>query len=144
MGKGNQHGGCESCMMTCKIGLIWRHVKTLYCLKVLQHLWGPFTNTCEGGLMQKGGLLKYLTLVRGALKKISTDFPLKIEFTCFSMGLPRSFYGKKGGLEIFCGLKGGQIFLRKIIFAFGPPLQVFLNGPLKPWDYENTGNLESF
>ena len=25
--RGNQHGSCE---MTCKIGLLWRHMKTLY------------------------------------------------------------------------------------------------------------------
>ena len=146
MGKGNQHGGCESCMMTCKIGLIWRHTKTLYCLKVLQHLWGPFTNTCKrgGGPDAKRGPLKFLTLVRGALKKISTDFPLKIEFTCFSIGLNRNFHGKNGGLEIFCGLKGGPNFFAKNNFCFWPPLQVFVNGPLKPRDYENTGNPESF
>ena len=100
----------------------------------------------RGGLMQKGGPLKFLTLVRGALKKISTDFPLKIEFTCFSMGLTRNFHGKKGGLEIFCGLKGGgrpKIFAKNNV-CFWPPLQVFVNGPLKPRDYENTGNPESF
>ena len=69
---------------------------------------GPFTNTCKaGGLMQKGGPLKFLTLVRGALTKITTDFSLKIEFTCFSMGLTCNFHGKKGGPDFLCGLKGG-------------------------------------
>ena len=58
---------------------------------------GTFTNTCKGGLIQKGGPLKFLTLVRGAEKKITTDFLLKIEFTCFSMGLTHTFHGKKGG-----------------------------------------------
>ena len=48
------------------------------------------------------------------------------------MGLTSTFHGKKGGPEFFfCGLKGGP---RKIfavnIFASGPPLQVFVNGPL--------------
>ena len=33
--------------------------------------------------------------------KITTDFPLKIEFTCFSMGLTHNFHGKKGGPEFF-------------------------------------------
>ena len=52
---------------------------------------------------------------------------------------------KTGALKFFVVWRGGgQIFLRKIIFAFGPPLQVFVNGPLKPRDYENTGNPESF
>ena len=51
----------------------------------------------RGGPDAKRGPLKFLTLVRGALKKITTDFPLKIEFTCFSMGLTRNFHGKKGG-----------------------------------------------
>ena len=51
----------------------------------------------------KRGPLKFLTLVRGALKKKKkpTDFTLKIEFTCFSMGLTRNSHGKKGGPEIF-------------------------------------------
>ena len=57
--------------------------------------------------MQKGGPLKFLTLVRGWPKKITTDFPLKIEFTCFSMGLTRDFHGKKGGPEIFLRSEGG-------------------------------------
>ena len=57
--------------------------------------------------MQKGGPLTFLTLVRGALKKITTDFPLKIEFTCFSMGLTRNFHGKKGGPEILLQSEGG-------------------------------------
>ena len=55
--------------------------------------------------MQKGGPLKCLTLVRGALEKITTDFPLKIEFTCFSMGLTRNF-GKKGVPEILLRSEG--------------------------------------
>ena len=132
MGKGKQHGGCKSCKMTCKICFIWHHTKTLYCLKVLQHLWGPFTNTCKGGLMQKGGPLNFLTLVRGAPKKITTDFPLKIEFTCFSMGLTCNFHGKKGGPEFFCGLKGGggwKIFAKKIFFALGPPCKYLWTVP---------------
>ena len=62
---------------------------------------GPFTNTCNGGPDAKRGPLKFLTLVRGPEKKITTDFPLKIEFTCFSMGLTRNFHGKKGGPESF-------------------------------------------
>ena len=86
----------------------------------------------EGGLMQKGGPLKFLTLVRGALKKINTDFPLQIEFTCFSMGLTRNFHGKKGGGWIFLRSEGGggwKIFAINI-FGIRPPLQVFVNGPL--------------
>ena len=72
--------------------------------------------------MQKGGPLNFLlTLVRGALKKITTDFPLRIEFTCFSMGLALNFHGKKGGPDIFCGLRGAKTFSQKIFFALGPP-----------------------
>ena len=85
----------------------WLDMTSHECLKVLQHLWGPFTNTCKGGLMQKGGPLKFLTLVRGALKKITTDFPLKIEFTSFSMGLARNFHGKKRGALTFLRSEGG-------------------------------------
>ena len=72
--------------------------------------------------MQKGGPLKFLTLVRGALKKITTDFPLKIEFTCFSMGLTRNFHGKKGARKFFCGLKGGPEKFRDKFFLHQAPL----------------------
>ena len=52
-----------------------------------------------GELMQKGGSLKILTLVRGGpLKKnVTTNFPVKNEFTSFSMRLTRNFHGKKKG-----------------------------------------------
>ena len=52
-----------------------------------------------GGLVQKGGPSKFLTLVSGALKKITTYFPVKIEFTCISMRLAHNFHGKKGSLK---------------------------------------------
>ena len=44
----------------------------------------------------------------GGLKEITTDFPLKIEFTCFSMGLTRNFHGKKrgGGWNFFAVWRG--------------------------------------
>ena len=62
---------------------------------------------------------------------MTTDFPLQIEFTYFAMGLARNFHGKKGGPEIFCGLKGGgQKNVCDNIFCIRPPLQVFVNGPL--------------
>ena len=51
--------------------------------------------------MQKKGALKMFDPCKGALKKITTNFQEKIEFTCFSLGLTRNFYGKKGGPEIF-------------------------------------------
>ena len=61
--------------------------------------------------MQKGALKIFDPW--GGLEKITTDFPLKIEFTCFSMGLTHNFHGEKGGPEVFCGLKGGpKKFLR--------------------------------
>ena len=44
---------------------------------------------------------------KGGPEKITTDFPLKIEFTCFSMGLTSNFHGKKGGPEIFLRSEGG-------------------------------------
>ena len=47
----------------------------------------------------KRGHFKFLTLVRGALKKITSNFPVKIEFTCYSMGLTRNFHGKRGVLK---------------------------------------------
>ena len=42
---------------------------------------------------------------KGGPEKITTDFPLKIEFTCFSVGLTRNFHGKKGGPEFFFFLR---------------------------------------
>ena len=55
--------------------------------------------------MQKGGPLKFLTLVRGGPEKNTTDFPLKIEFTRF-WGWPVIFI-QKGGPEIFLRSEGG-------------------------------------
>ena len=91
------------------------------------------SQTLLGGPDAKRGPLKFLTLVRGGPEKNTTDFPLKIEFTCFSMGLTRNFHGKKGGggLNFFCDLKGGgleNVFCDKY-FCNRPPLQVFVNGP---------------
>ena len=81
--------------------------------------------------MQKGGPLKFLTLVRGWPKQITTDFPLKIEFTCFSMGLTSDFMAKRGALKFFCGLKGPRkIFAIIYSFCIRSPLQEFVNGPL--------------
>ena len=82
------------------------------------------SQTLVRGAWCKKGPLKFLILVRGALIKITTDFPLKIEFTCFSMGLTHNFHGKKGGPEFFCGLKGGggrKMFAINI-FCIRPPL----------------------
>ena len=64
--------------------------------------------------MQKGGALKIFDPCKGGPEKITSDFPLKIEFTCFPVGLTRNFHCKKGGaLNFFCGLKGGpEKFLR--------------------------------
>ena len=92
---------------------------------------GLFTNTCKGGLMQKGGPWKFLTLVRGALKKINTDFPLKIEFTCFSMGLTRNFHGKMGGPEIFLRSEGGapKNFRNKYFLHQAPPYKCLWTVP---------------
>ena len=71
--------------------------------------------------MQKGGSLKFLTLVRGALKTITTDFPLKIEFTCFSMGLTHNFHGKKGGPEFFLQSEGGPEKFSRYFLHQAPP-----------------------
>ena len=63
--------------------------------------------------MQKGGPINFLTLAKGTLKTITTNFSVKIvmEFTYFSMRLTHNFHGKKKkkkgeGAEIFGGLKG--------------------------------------
>ena len=70
--------------------------------------------------MQKERPLTFLTLVRGAMKKNTTNFPVKIEFTRFSMGLTGNFYDKKGGAEIFeVGRGATKTFL--LFFLHQPP-----------------------
>ena len=82
-----------------------------------------------GGPDAKRGPLKFVTLVRGTLKKI-TNFLVKIEFTCFSMGLTHNFYEKKGGLEFFESEMGGPKFSRYFFFFLHQAhKQVFVNGP---------------
>ena len=73
--------------------------------------------------MQKE-VLNFFTLVRGPLKKITTNLLVKIEFTFFSMGLTRNFHGKKGSdiLRSESGRGEYCIFL-------SAPLEVFVNGP---------------
>ena len=51
-----------------------------------------------GGPNAKMGALKILDPCKEALKKITTNFPVKIEFTCFSMGLTCNFHGKRRGV----------------------------------------------
>ena len=48
--------------------------------------------------MQKGQPLKFVTRVRGTLIKITTNFPVKIEFKYFSMGMTcMAKMGRGGG-----------------------------------------------
>ena len=78
--------------------------------------------TCKGGGgWCKKGPLKLLTFVRGAWKS-TTDFPLKIEFTCFLWGWPMIFMAKRGALKFFCSLKGGprKIFVINIFCIWSP------------------------
>ena len=73
--------------------------------------------------MEKGAL-KNFDPCKGGPEKNTTDFPLKIEFTCFSIGLTRNFHGKKGGPGIFfLRYEGGprKIFVINI-FCIRPPL----------------------
>ena len=75
--------------------------------------------------MQKGGPLKILTLVREGPEKITTDFPFKIEFICFSTALTRNFHGKKGGPDFFSFAVwrgGGAKNFRDKYFLHQPPL----------------------
>ena len=57
-----------------------------------------------GGGWCKKGVLKIFEPCKGGLEKNTTNFPVKIEFSCFSMGLTRNFFmakekkkKKKGG-----------------------------------------------
>ena len=75
------------------------------------------------------GVGTYLSLQIGSAPPRS--WPLKFESTCFSMGLTFEIL-KKGGPEIFWGLKRAQKIFALIFFFFciRHPLQVFVNGPL--------------
>ena len=56
--------------------------------------------------MQKGGLwLKRFDPCKGGLEKKATNFPVKIEFTCFSHPY---FSWQKGGTELFLRCEGGS------------------------------------
>ena len=65
------------------------------------------SQTLVRGADAKRGALKMFDPCKGALKKITTDFPLTIDFTCFSMGLTSNFHGKKRGPEICLLSEGG-------------------------------------
>ena len=79
--------------------------------------------------MQKG-VLKIFDPYQGALENVTTNFRVKIEFTCFSMGLTRNFYVKKGGPWNFLRSErgGAKNFCDKNCLHQAP-LQVFVNGP---------------
>ena len=75
----------------------------------------------------KRGALKIFDPCKGAgeaLKKITTNFPVKIKFTCFSTGLTRNSHGKKGALKFFEVWRGegakhfrDKIFLHQAILT---------------------------
>ena len=92
---------------------------------------GPFTNTCKGGLVQKGALKIFDPCKGGGLKKITTYFPLKFEFTCFSMGLTCNFHGKKGGGPDFFAVWRGprKIFAIKYFLHQAPPYKCLWTVP---------------
>ena len=125
------------------IGLSWKRnfesteilETSFFRLYLLIHVIRDRSQTLVRGAWCKKGALKIFDpwLVRGgAWKKITTDFPLKIEFTCFSMGLTRNFHGKKGALKFFLRSESGP---RKIfainIFCIRPPLTSVCERSLK-------------
>ena len=59
-------------------------------------------------------------IMGGGLEKITTNFPVKIQFTCFSLGLTHNFHGKKGGPEFFEVWRAGARKIFAIFFAPGP------------------------
>ena len=74
--------------------IILEFEKRMYSFTVSSfYMLGTIHKHLLGGPDAKRGPLKFLTLVRAALKKITTNFPVKIEFTCFSMGLSGNFHG---------------------------------------------------
>ena len=81
--------------------LLLIHLYAQISIHHISHLCRDRSHTLARWLMQKGGPLQCLTLVRGALKNITKNFRVKIEFTCFSMGLTSNFHGIKGALNFF-------------------------------------------
>ena len=76
----------------------------------------------EGAWCKKGGPLKFLTLVRGDLEKITLYFPVKLEF---------SFHGKKGALQFFEVWRGRgpwKFFVIKT-FCIRPPYRCLWTVP---------------
>ena len=83
-----------------------------------------------GGLMQKGGPLKSLILIRGALKNI-TNFPVKIEFTAY--GWPVVFMAKRGAWY-FLRSEGGPWKIFAIFFCIRPhPYKCLWTVPYPAW-----------
>ena len=85
----------------------------------------------ERAWCKKGALKIFDPCKGGSWKKITTDFLLKVEFTCFSIGLTRNFHGKKGGgALIFLRSEGGPRKIFEInIFASGPPYKCLWTVP---------------
>ena len=79
---------------------------------------GGCSQTLVRGGWCKEGVLKFVY----PCKIITKNFPVKIDFSCFSMGLTHNFHGKKGALKSFEVWKGDPPW------KFRPPLQVFVNG----------------
>ena len=77
----------------------------------------------EGPDTIRGALKIFDTCKGGALKKITTNFPVKFEFKSCSMGLTHNFHGKKGSPKFFKVWRGARkicmIFF--FFFASGPP-----------------------
>ena len=67
--------------------------------KLCGHL-GTIQKHLLGSLMQKKSL-KHFDPPKGGLEKNDHNFPRKIEFIWFFMGLTHTFYVKKGGADIF-------------------------------------------
>ena len=73
-------------------------------------------------------------------EKITINFPVKIKFTCYSMGLTRNCHGKKrggGGADFFEVWTGGpENFMRYFCFASGLPYKCL-------WTVPNVKNISS-
>ena len=87
---------------------------------------GPKIVRDRSQTLVKGELKIFEPCKGGAWKKITTDFPLRIEFTCFSMGLTRNFHGKKGAwiffFFFFAVWRGAPKNFRDKYFLYRAPL----------------------
>ena len=89
------------------------------------------SQTLVRGPGAKKGRLKFKIFdpCKGGPEKNRTNFPVKIEFTCVSLGLTHNFHGKKGPEIFLRSERGPKKFRDFFFFASGPPYKCLWTVP---------------